>query len=70
MRGVEHVVRIREKKNSCRVVVGTPTGGPRHRWEDNIKMHLEEVRWEGVDWIDMAQDKEQWLVLVNTVINV
>jgi hypothetical protein len=36
---------------------------------DNIKMDLGEIRWGGVDWIDMAQDRDQWRVLVNTVLN-
>jgi hypothetical protein len=35
-------------------------GRPRRRWEDNIKMDLQEVGWEGVDWIDMAQDSDRW----------
>jgi hypothetical protein len=38
-------------------------------WEDNIKMDLQEVRWEGVDWIDMAQDRDRWRALVNAVMN-
>jgi len=48
---VEHLVRMKEKKIFCRVVVGKPTEGPRYRWGDNIKMDLEEVGWEVVDWI-------------------
>jgi hypothetical protein len=43
-----------------------PLGRPRRRWVDNIKM---EIGWDGVDWIDMAQDRDQWRVLVNTVLN-
>jgi hypothetical protein len=39
------------------------------RWVDNIKMDLREVGWDGVDWIDMAQDRNQWRALVNTVLN-
>jgi hypothetical protein len=46
-----------------------PLGRPRRRWEDNIKMYLQEVGWEGVDWIDMAQDKERWRAVVNAVMN-
>jgi hypothetical protein len=42
---------------------------PRCRWGDNIKMDLQEVGWEGVDWIDMAQDRDRWRALVNTVMN-
>jgi hypothetical protein len=36
---------------------------------DNIKMDLREIRWDGVDWIDMAQDRDQWRALVNTILN-
>jgi hypothetical protein len=39
---------------------------PRRRWEDNIKMDLREIGWGGLDWIDLAQDRDQWLALVNT----
>jgi hypothetical protein len=39
------------------------------RWVDNIKMDLTEIGWDGVDWIDMAQDRDQWRALVNTVLN-
>jgi hypothetical protein len=40
-----------------------------YRWVDNIKMDLRELGWDGVDWIDMAQDRDQWRALVNTVLN-
>jgi hypothetical protein len=46
-----------------------PLGRPRCRWVGNIKMDLEEVGLDGVDWIDMAQDRDQWRALVNTVLN-
>jgi hypothetical protein len=46
-----------------------PLGRPRRRWEDNIKMDLEEVVCEGVDWIELAQDRERWQALVNAVMN-
>ena len=46
-----------------------PLGRPRHRWEDNIKMDLQEVGCEGMDWIDVAQDRERWQALVNVVID-
>jgi hypothetical protein len=38
-------------------------------WVDNIKMDLREIGWYGVDWIDMAQDRDQWMALMNTVLN-
>jgi hypothetical protein len=46
-----------------------PLGRPRCRWVDNIKMDLREIRWDGVDWIKLAQDRDQWRALVNTVMN-
>jgi hypothetical protein len=59
-----------EKRNVYRLLVvkpegKTPLGTSRHRWMDNIKMDLREIEWDGVDWIDMAQDR----VLVNTILN-
>jgi len=55
-----------------RVLVGKPEGKrplgrPRHRWEDNIKMDLREVG--GGDWMELAQDRDKWRALVNTVMN-
>jgi hypothetical protein len=46
-----------------------PLGRPRRRWVDNIKMDLREIGWDGVDWFDMAQDRDQWTALVNMVLN-
>jgi hypothetical protein len=42
-----------------------PLGRPRRRWMDNIKMYLRKMRWAGTDWIDLAQDRDQWRALVN-----
>jgi len=47
----------------------SPLGRHRRRWEDNIKIDLRETEWEGVDWIDLAQDRDQWWAHVNTVMN-
>jgi hypothetical protein len=44
-----------------------PVGRPRCTWADNIKMDLRKIEWIGMDWIDLAQDKDQWRALVNTV---
>jgi hypothetical protein len=63
-----------EKRNAYRILVGKPEGKkplgrPKRRWVDNIKMDLREREWDGVDWIDLAQDRVQWRALVNMVIN-
>jgi hypothetical protein len=63
-----------EMRNACRILVGKPEekrplGRPRRRWADNIKMDLRELGWDGVDWTDMAQDRDQWRALVNMVLN-
>jgi hypothetical protein len=62
------------KKNANRIFMGksegkTPLGGPRRRWVDNVKMDLREIEWAGMDWIDLAQDTDQWRALVNMVMN-
>ena len=46
-----------------------PIGRPRRRWEDNIKMNLKEIGCGLVDWIELAQDRDRWLALVSTVMN-
>jgi len=46
-----------------------PLGRPRRRWEDNIKMDLQVVGYGGVDWIELAQDRDRWRALVNVVMN-
>ena len=73
MRWVGHVARMVEGRGVHRVLVGKPEGKrplgrPRHRWEDNIKMDLQEVGGGG-DWMELAQDREKWRALVNTVLN-
>jgi hypothetical protein len=46
-----------------------PLGTPRRRWVDNIEVDLRELGWGGMDWIDVAQDRDRWRALVNTVMN-
>jgi hypothetical protein len=63
-----------EKRNACRILVEKlegkkQLGRRRCRWEDNIRMDLREIGWGGMDWIDLAQDRDQWRALVNTVMN-
>ena len=47
-----------------------PLGRPKRRWEDNIKMDLQKVRCGGIDWIELAQDRDRWRVLVTAVMNI
>jgi hypothetical protein len=47
----------------------SPLGRPRRRWVDHIRMYLVEVGWNDVDWIDLAQDRDRWRALVNSVLN-
>jgi hypothetical protein len=63
-----------EGRCAYRILVGRPEGRRplgrhRRRWEDNIKMDFQEVEWEGMDWIDMAQDRDRWRAVVSAVMN-
>jgi hypothetical protein len=63
-----------EGRGAYRILVGRPEerrtlGRPRHKWEDNIKINLQEVGWGGMDWIDMAQDRDRWRAVVSAVMN-
>jgi hypothetical protein len=74
MKWAGYVARMGEKRNAYRVSVGKPEGKrplerQRRRWVDNNKIDLREIGWDGVDWIDLDQDRDQWRALVNTVIN-
>jgi hypothetical protein len=64
-----------ETRNAYRILAGKPEGKrllgrPRRRWVDNIEIDLREIGWGGMDWIDLAQDRDQWRALVNTVMNI
>jgi hypothetical protein len=74
MRWAGHVARMGETRNAYRILVGKPEGNKplgrsRYRWVDNIKIDLREIGWDGMDWIELAQDRDQWRALVNTVMN-
>ncbi|KAJ4444166.1 hypothetical protein ANN_05955 [Periplaneta americana] len=74
LRWAGHVARICESRNAYRVLVGRPEGKrslgrPRRRWEDNIKMDLREVRYDDRDWINLAQDRDQWRAYVRAAMN-
>ena len=74
MRLEGHVARVEERRGVYRVLVGKPEekrplGRPRCRWEDNIKMEFQEVEYWGMDWIDLAQDRDRWRAFVNAIMN-
>jgi hypothetical protein len=74
MRWAGHVARMGDLRSAYRILVGKPEGKrplgrPKRIWMDNIKIDLREVGLDGVDWIDLAQDRDQWRALVNTVMN-
>jgi hypothetical protein len=74
MRWEEHVARMGEVRGAYTILVGRPEGRrplgrPRRRWEDNIKMDFGDIGFVDVDWIHLAQDRDRWRALVNTVMN-
>ena len=74
MRWAGHVARMGKKRGVYRVLVGKTEGKrslgrPRLRWEDNVKMDLQEVGCGCMDWIELAQDRGRWRALVSTVMN-
>ena len=74
MRWAGHVACMGERRGVYRVLVGKPKGKrtlgrPRRRWEDNIKMDLQEVGESCGDWMELAQDRDRWQALVNEVMN-
>jgi hypothetical protein len=66
---------MEEKRSAYRILVGKPEGKrqqgrPRHRWVDSVKMDLRVIGWDSIDWIDLAEDRDKWRALVNTVMNI
>jgi hypothetical protein len=66
---------IGEIRSGYKIFVGRsegerPLGRPRHRWEDSIKMHLKEIKLQGVVWLHLAQDRDQWQVLLDIEMNI
>jgi hypothetical protein len=71
-----HIIRIRmeEIRNAYRILVGKPQGKrplgrPRRRWVASIKIDVTEIGWDGMNWIDLAQNRDQWRALMNTLMN-
>jgi hypothetical protein len=74
MRWAGHVARTGEKRHAYRILVGRPEGKrpqgrPKRRWEDNIKMYVGKLEWGGMEWNDLAPDRDEWRTLVNAVVN-
>ena len=74
MRWAGNLGRMGERTDVYRVLVGKPEGNrpcgrPRRKWEDNIKMDLQEMGCEGVDWFALAQDRDRWRALLNAIMN-
>jgi hypothetical protein len=74
MRWVGHVARMGQKRNAYSILVGEPESKrplrrPRRRRVDNIKIDLREIEWDGMDWINLAQDRDQWRALMNMVMS-
>jgi hypothetical protein len=72
MRWAGHVAQTGEMRNAYSLLVGKPEGkrplGRQRRWwVDNMKIDLREIRWDGMDWIDLAQNRDHWRALLNTV---
>jgi hypothetical protein len=74
MRWARNVARVGEMRNAYKTLVGKrefkrKLGRPRRRWKDTVRIDLRETGWEVVVWIHLAQDRDQWRTIVNTVIN-
>ena len=74
LRWAGHVARMEESRSAFKILTGKPTGRrpsgrPRRRWEDNIRMDLEEIGINGSNWVDSAQDRDYWRALVNAALN-
>jgi hypothetical protein len=74
MSGLRCVAHMGDMRNAYNILAGKregkrSLGRSRYRWEDNIRTDLKEKEWKGVDWMHLAQDRNQWRVLINTVMN-
>ena len=69
-----YVARMEKGRSAFKILIGKPTGKrhlgrPRRRWEDNIRMDLEEIGINACNWVDLAQDRNYWRALVNAALN-
>ena len=74
LRWAGHVARMEEGRSAFKILTGKsngkrPLGRPRRRWEDNIRMDLEEIGINAENWVDSAQDRNYWRALVNAALN-
>jgi hypothetical protein len=74
MRRMRHVASMGEARSAYKILVETPEGNTPlgrlgHKWVGNTTLDLRELVWEGVDWMHLVQDRDQWRALVNTVMN-
>ena len=72
LRWAGHVARMEEGRTAFKILTGKPTGKrptPRRRWEDNIRMNLEEIGINAGTWVDSTQDRDYWRALVNAALN-
>jgi hypothetical protein len=74
MKWVGHIARMGERRGAYRLLVEKsegrrPLGRPKYRWENNIKIDLQEVEWRGINLIDLVQGRERWRDPVNEVLN-
>ena len=74
LRWAGHVVRMEDGRSAFKILTGKhtgkrPLGRPRRRWEDNIRMDLEEIGINAGSWVDLAQDRDYWRALVNAALN-
>ena len=74
VRWAGHIARMEESRSAFKMLTGKPTGKrplgrPRRRWEDNIRMDLEEIGINAGNWVDSAQDRDYWRALVNALLN-
>jgi hypothetical protein len=74
LRWARHVARMEERRSAFKMLTGKPTGKiplgrPRRRWEDNIRMDIEEIGINAGNWVDSAQDRNFWSALVNATLN-